>query len=220
MKADLHVHSCYSFDCGMSLETIVKQCTKRGINCVAIADHGTIAGALRLREMAPFKVIVAEEVLTPAGEIMGVFLEQEVPSGIPVEEAFARIKDQGALVCIPHPFDYMRGINQKVQPLESLVPNIDIIEVYNARALALGTSNKKARLFAEKHGLLHSAGSDAHTSHEIGHAYVEMPDFEGKDEYRSALAQGTIHGHRTCPLVHVPTTSETLVKQIRKRLRR
>lgn len=220
LRADLHVHTEYSFDCGMSLQTIIDRCLKIGINCVAIADHGTIAGAVKLKEIAPFEVIVAEEIFTPIGEIMGLFLTEEVPSGISAEEAIAQIRAQEGLVGLPHPFDYMRGINQKYRSLESLVPDIDIIEVFNSRALPLGFSGRKAKRFAQKHGLLCMAGSDAHTAHEIGHAYVEMPEFNGSDQFRSALAQGKIHGRRSCPLVHVASTWEILTGRLNMGRRR
>ena len=113
LKADLHIHTEYSFDTAMSLESIIARCQKRGVNCIAVADHGPIAGGLRMKEMAPFRVIVAEEVLTPIGEVMGLFLTEEVPSHISLREAVARIKAQGGLVCLPHPLDYLRGIGQK-----------------------------------------------------------------------------------------------------------
>jgi len=215
LKADLHIHTEYSFDCTVSLEGIIDRCVKLGINCVAVADHGTIAGAVKMKEMAPFKVIVAEEVLTPIGEIMGMFLTEEVPSKISAEEAIERIKGQNGLICLPHPFDRMRGIKQKRRSLESLVPDIDIVEAFNARTLPLLFSDRKARRFAEKHGLLCSAGSDAHTLQEVGHTYVEMPEFNGSEEFRSALAQGKINGHRSCPLVHIATTSRNILRSLK-----
>jgi len=220
LRADLHVHSMFSFDSGNSLDGIMDRCLKIGIDCVAIADHGTIAGGLKLKEMAPFKVIVAEEVLTPIGEIMGLFLTEEVPSGISVEEAITRIRAQDGLVGLPHPFDYMRGINQRCQSIESLVPDVDIIEVFNARSLPFGFSNRKAGRFAREHGLLCSAGSDAHTLREIGRAYVELPDFNGKEDFLAALAQGRIVGRRSCPLVHFLSAFQTLTAGIKKRFAR
>ena len=86
-KADLHIHTRYSRDSSSTLEAIILTCQKKGINCIAIADHGAIEGALRLKQMAPFQVIVAEEVLTTRGEIMGMFLKNLIPSGLSMEEA-------------------------------------------------------------------------------------------------------------------------------------
>jgi len=215
LKADLHMHTKYSFDCTTTPQAIIRRCQKIGINCVAVADHGTIEGAQRVMEIAPFRVIVAEEILTPLGEVMGMFLTEPIPSNIPVDEAFRRIKAQNGLVCLPHPFDSMRGINDRgFSQITELLPQVDVIEVFNSRAMRFANSNAKALAFATKHGLLKSAGSDAHTSGEIGHAYVEMPEFDDVDGFRHSLAQGHIFGHHTCPMIHVVSTLKTLKKRI------
>ncbi len=196
-KADFHIHSEHSMDCSMSLEQIIKRCQETGINCIAIADHGTTDGALKMQTLAPFPVIVAEEIMTPHGEIMGMFLRETIPSGLSVGETIARIKAQGGLVCIPHPFDLFRGgsaLNSRV--LESIVEQIDIIEIFNARTPLLKTL-EEVQAFAEKHGLPGSVGSDSHIPAEIGNAYMEMPEFQGKEDFLQALAQGKIFGNRT-----------------------
>ena len=201
LKADLHIHSQYSMDCNMPLEKIIERCQELGVNCIALCDHGTAEGALKLREIAPFRVIVAEEVLTPYGEIMGLFLKETIPSGLSVEETIARIRAQGGLVGIPHPFDTFRHSAMKGQIIEEIADQIDIFEVLNARGI-LGRDSAKAEAFAAKYGLIRSAGSDAHTPGEIGNAYVEMPDFKGRDDFLEALKKGKISGHRSSPLIH------------------
>ena len=72
LKADFHIHTKYSMDCTMPLEDMIQRCIATGINCIAIADHDSVDGAIEAQKLAPFPVIVAEEVLTPEGEIMGV----------------------------------------------------------------------------------------------------------------------------------------------------
>src|SRR3989304_5927036 len=96
-------------DCDTPLDKIVRRCQELRINCVAIADHGTAEGALEMQKLAPFKVIVAEEVLTTQGEIMGMFLKETIPGGLTPAETVKRIRDQGGLVNIPHPFETIRG---------------------------------------------------------------------------------------------------------------
>ena len=203
LKADLHIHSKYSLDCNTSLEEIISRCLERGINCIAIADHGTIEGALEIQSIAPFPVIIAEEILTPHGEIMGMFLTEGIPSGLPVPETISRIRAQNGLVAIPHPFDRFRPSALDSEVLEELVAGeqIDALEVFNSRT-PLYRSSAKARAFARKHNIPGSAGSDAHTPYEIGNAYVEMPEFSGRDDFLAALAQGKIIGRRTNPLTH------------------
>jgi hypothetical protein len=205
LKADLQVHTAYSIDSASPLEQIIARCLEVGINCLAIADHGTIAGALKLKEMAPFTIIVAEEILTHSGEIMGLFLSQEIPNKLPIKEALARIKAQDGLVCIPHPYDRLRLWAFRNKELEIIMPQVDIIEVFNSRSLSLYSSSKAWQL-AHKYGKLTSAGSDAHTPSEIGHAYIEMPEFNGKDEFLASLARGKIVGRRSNPLVHFAST--------------
>jgi len=201
LKADLHVHTQYSLDCNTPLEKIAGRCIEKGINCVAISDHGTAEGALKLKETASIMVIVAEEILTPHGEIIGMFLEETIPSGLSVAETISRIKAQGGLVCIPHPFDILRKSALRTNVIEEIADQIDIIEVLNARVM-LPQNSAKACAFAKKHGITQGAGSDAHTLREIGNAYVEMPEFKGREDFLDALRKGKIRGHMTNPVIH------------------
>ena len=205
LKADLHVHTRYSMDSESSLEKIIARCTEIGINCIAIADHGTVEGALKLRKMAPFPVIVAEEILTPNGEIMGMFLEETIPSKQSIENVIKSIRDQGGLVSIPHPYDPFRGLKIDKDRFAELKPNLDLVEVFNARCLVRGAL-LKAKKLSDELDIPGSAGSDAHTTSEIGNAYVEMPEFNDKDEFLSSLKQGIIKGHHSSILVHLNST--------------
>jgi len=200
-------------DCNMPLEKIVSRCQEIGINCVAICDHGTAEGGLRMREIAPFPVIVAEEILTPHGEIMGMFLEETIPNGLSVEQTISRIRAQGGLVCIPHPFDIFRQSALRSNTIEEIAEQIDVVEVFNSRAI-LARSSAKALAFAAKYGIAQSAGSDAHTPCEIGNAYVEMPEFNGKEDFLKALAKGKISGRRTTPLIHFAGAWARLKKKL------
>ena len=215
LKADFHLHTKYSInkDCKMSLEEIIARCQKMGINCIAVSDHGTVEGALQMQKIAPFKVIVAEEILTPQGEIVGMFLKETIPSGISVEEAVASIKAQGGLVSIPHPFDPLRGLRLDKNKLANLAEQLDMIEVFNARGPFLGPV-AKAKALALKYNLPSTAGSDAHYPFEIGHTYVEMPEFNGKDEFLQALRNSTIHKQRASILVYLRTGWARLLKAL------
>lgn len=201
LKADLHIHSEYSMDCQTTLDRIIERCLELGINCIAIADHGTAEGGLKLAKIAPFTVIIAEEVLTTSGEIMGMFLKETVPSGLSLSQSIELIKAQGGLVNVPHPFDTFprSGIGQEA--LEKVAGGIDLIEVFNARSPYRQPSSK-ALAFAKKHGVAITAGSDAHTVGEIGNAFIEMPAFSGKDEFLAALVHGAIIGHKPSLMVH------------------
>lgn len=214
MKVDFHVHTCYSGDSFTSLEAVVEACRKRGLGKVAITDHNTIAGALALSEMAPDLVIVGEEIKTDVGEIIAYFLEEEVPKGLPVQEAIARVREQGGLVGVPHPLDRLRREAMGLPHLLTIIEQVDMLEAFNART-TFPVDNRRVLDLAREWGLLVTAGSDAHTAWEIGHAYLEMPAFNDKDEFLRSLAQGQIVGRLTSPLIHLVSTWAKLIKELR-----
>ncbi len=214
------MHTHYSPDSGMSPETLVAKCQKAGLNLIAVTDHNTIDGALAVRSLAPFTVIIGEEVGSAEGEITGLFLTETIPRGLPPVETARRIKDQGGLVSIPHPFDRFRREVIRQQALDDILPYADIVEVFNARN-NMDADNRKAYEFAEEHGLLTSGVSDAHTAIELGRTYVEMPEFDGTPEgFKRALAQGAIVGRKMTPLIHVVTTLYRARKKLRAKLSR
>jgi len=211
LKGDFHIHTKYSMDCSNELEDIIKRCLKLGLTCIAIADHDAAAGALELQKIAPFKVIVAEEILTYDGEVMGMFLKERIASGIPIGKAIAAIKEQGGLVNIPHPFDPMRGLRLDEDEFNKLAPQIDLIEVFNARVLSAQT-NKEAVSFAKEHNLPGTAGSDSHSIGEIGSVAVELNDFNSPAEFLTALKTAKIVGRRASPFVHFHSTLAKIKK--------
>jgi len=202
MRCDLHIHTMYSPDSKTTPEQIISRCRETGIDCIAVTDHNTIAGAVELKRIATFKVIVSSEIHTKDGEIIGYFLSEEIPGKLPAIETVQLIKKQGGLVCVPHPFDTLRGSAISRHALDEILPEVDIIEIFNARSIRR-RHNTIARQFAVQHKLPASAGSDAHTPDEIGITYVEMPDFEGKEGFLNSLVQGKIVGKSSSPMVHL-----------------
>ena len=216
LKADLHVHTRYSEDSISPPEKIVEHCLKVGINCLAITDHNEISGAFEVKRIAPFKVILGEEILTSQGEIIGYFLTEKIPPRLSPEETVARIKAQGGLACIPHPFDRFRsGAKLRTNALEKIIPDVDLIEVFNSRTMLLRDSARALKL-AQKHGLPGIAGSDAHVVREIGSTYMEIPEFNDAEQLRQALRQGKILGHRTNFFIHFYGIRNRLVKQFQR----
>jgi len=217
IKADLHVHTKHSADSYMSYQQLISACQSKGINCIAVADHGTTLGAREISKMAPFKVIICEEVRTPYGEIMGMFLHEDIPDRIPVDEVIKRIRGQGGLACIPHPYDRVRpSAFRDKKMLEELADRVDIIEVFNSRSLFPG-AEEKARSLARRHGKLISYGSDSHSPSEIGCVCIEMADFNTPREFLTSLAAATFQGSKSSPLVHFITTTARLGKRSRRK---
>jgi predicted metal-dependent phosphoesterase TrpH len=201
LRVDLHVHTWYSKDSLMSPEEIVRGCQAKGLSAVAITDHNTIAGALALRDIAPFPVIVGQEISTTHGEVMGLFLEGEVPRDLSPGRTVEFIKEQGGLAGVPHPFDRLRGETLARQSLEEIAGRLDFIEGLNSR-VTLSRDNRRARAFARSRGLPCTSGSDAHSLYELGRGYMKLLPFHGKNEFLESLASGRIAGNLSPFFVH------------------
>jgi predicted metal-dependent phosphoesterase TrpH len=218
IRVDMHSHTRLSSDSLNDPRKLVETAAERGLGALCVTDHNMLANALALSRMPdlPIKVIASEEVKSNEGEIIGYFLTEMVPKGLSPEETVRRIKGQGGLVCVPHPFDTLRTASRlKTPALHRLVEAgmVDILEVLNARSIK-PEDNEQALEYARAHGLAMSAGSDAHTLMEVGRAYVEMPDFDGPEEFLASLRQGRINGKLSSKLIHFGSTWARMAKAI------
>jgi predicted metal-dependent phosphoesterase TrpH len=187
------------------LAAVITAAERAGLDGLAVLDHNSIEGAVALAKMAPFQVIVGEEIYTPDGEIAGLFLQERIPPGQSLPQTVDCIREQGGLVYVPHPFDKYRGSAIGEQALVSVCERVDVLEVLNARVL-VAADNCRAAEFAAAHGLAAGAGSDAHTAQEIGAAFVEMPAFDGAESFRHGLERAEICGELSSPHVHLQST--------------
>jgi predicted metal-dependent phosphoesterase TrpH len=202
IRADLHNHSHYSPDSILSPKDLVRRARQEGLDCIAVTDHNTVRGGLAARELADgLTVIVGEEVRTSEGEVLGLFLSEDIPKDLSPAETISRIHEQGGIVGIPHPFDNLRSsLDHDV--LVPLIDQVDFIEALNAR-IVFANDNKKALELARRHQLPTSAASDAHSPREIGRCYVEMPPFADPREFVGSLRQGRLVGRLSSPLIHL-----------------
>jgi len=201
IKVDMHVHTFYSKDGLLSPDEIVVNCQQKGLGALAITDHNTVAGALAVREIAPFPVIVGQEVSTLQGEVVGLFIERDIPRDLSPREAIALIKEQGGLAGVPHPFDKLRREALGERVLGEIADELDFIEGFNSRVTLPGDI-RRAQEFAHSRGLPCTAGSDAHSVYELGRAYMEMSSFHGKEEFLESLADGHVVGSLSPFWVH------------------
>jgi predicted metal-dependent phosphoesterase TrpH len=214
IRADLHNHTHFSPDSIMSPQDLLRRAKEAGIDCVAVTDHNTVRGGLSARELATnVIVIVGEEVRSSDGELLGLFLSQDIPAGLPAEETIARIKDQGGIVGVPHPFDPFRSGLSQVE-MSRLASKIDFVEALNSRVM-LGVHNKRAMEFARQHDLPVSAASDAHSPRELGRSYVEMAPFTDPSEFLQSLRSGVLVGSLSNPFIHLISRYATMRHKIR-----
>jgi len=151
-----------------------------------ISDHNTIEGALRAKELDPDTFIIGEEILTTEGELLVIFVHEEIPTGLTPKVTIDRLKEQGAFISVSHPFDKLRKGHWTPHALQKISPHIDAIETFNARCLWPGF-NWQAGKFARKYNLLGTHGSDAHTPFEVGRGSLLLPPFDDSQSLREAL---------------------------------
>jgi predicted metal-dependent phosphoesterase TrpH len=187
--ADLHLHTSWSHDCSIDVDDLLDHAEAQGLGAIAVTDHNVIGGALEAAERARGRrltVIPGEEVKTAdQGEVIGLFLREEIPRGMSFGDTVAAIRAQGGLVYLPHPFDRMHAI-PKPETLHRHLAEIDVLEVYNARLL-FEAYNEEALRFARKYNLTSGAGSDAHVLAGVGTGVVRMRRFNGPEEFLVSL---------------------------------
>ena len=201
IRVDLHTHTYFSHDAVTSPEEMVRRYVAAGIECVAVTDHNDIRGALRLRDLAPFRVILGEEIRSTVGDVIGLFLREAIPAGLSPAETLAEIRRQGGVSYLPHPFG-RRGLSRTMVEAftaPDVLERLDIVEAFNSRNFT-GEANRLARAFADTHRLPIGAGSDAHTPFEIGNAFVITDEFDGPKSFLASLQGAEIVGRRT-PMV-------------------
>ena len=191
---DLHMHTSWSHDCAVDPADLIMHAEAIGLGAIAVTDHNVFGGALETSELArdhDLVVIPGEEVKTDGqGEVIGLFLREEIPRGLSFTDTVAAIKEQGGLVYLPHPFDRMHSIADPAT-LQRHLADIDIFEVYNARLL-FEAYNDEALRFARKYNLTMGAGSDAHVLQGVGTGGVRMRAFEGPEEFLLSLRSAQI----------------------------
>jgi predicted metal-dependent phosphoesterase TrpH len=186
---DLHMHTSWSHDCSVEVDELLDYAEAQGLGAIAVTDHNAFGGALEAVEKARRRglvVIPGEEIKTDGqGEVIGLFLSEEIPRGMSFADTLAAIRAQGGLVYLPHPFDRRHAIPDPAT-LHRHLAEIDVFEVYNARLL-FETYNDEALRFARKYNLTMGAGSDAHVLPGVGTGGMSMRAFRNAEEFMISL---------------------------------
>jgi len=212
MKVDFHVHTNFSIDGMIKVKDLAEKAKELGIIPV-ISDHNTIEGAKEFRKTG-VRFITGEEIRTIKGDLIGLFLTEEIPKGLSFHETADRIKEQGGLSYLPHMYDMKRhGCGDESAAL------VDIIEVFNARCLD-DKLNEHAYETAEKLGKPGAAGSDSHFLFEFGKTYVEMQEFdiENPKKLLKALKNSKITGKKIPFYMRGPPYAVMYFRKLRKKL--
>jgi len=211
MKYDLHIHSKYSSDGILELKKITKIAIKNGLQGIAITDHNTIKGGFEAKKYATkdFKIFIGSEISTERGDVIGLFLSEEIKSN-DFYRVISEIKDQNGIIIIPHPFDESRHL--ALHPTDKDRKYIDCIEGFNSRCIAQKYNNKAIE-FGKKYKIPITAGSDAHFANEIGNAGI----ITDSEDLREAILKNEIRifGKQSSIVNHVGTKAIKIWRKIK-----
>jgi predicted metal-dependent phosphoesterase TrpH len=191
IRIDLHTHSEASPDGGITPEEYANILRNEKMDIVAITDHDRIDFALGLQKaLGSERIIVGEEITTTDGEIIGLYLKEQIKPGLSADETADAIHAQGGLVYIPHPFEKVRkGI--QINILNFISDKVDIIEAHNGRSLNKKYS-VKAETWAIKNKVAVASSSDAHGIAGVGYSYTTLADKVTRHNLVAELFNATI----------------------------
>lgn len=186
LKIDLHVHTCYSIDGITTPRQLIAYSKRQGLDGVAITDHDTVKGALKLVNNREIIIIPGIEVSTFQGHVLAFNVTEPIPSNLSVLETIEKIHELGGIAVAAHPSVMLKGL--RIRMCKDL--NFDAVEVINAAAFPFFLSTRLNRRMAVNLNLPQTGGSDAHYAPEIGLAYTLIDASRETDEIAEAIRKG------------------------------
>ncbi|MEJ2241961.1 MAG: CehA/McbA family metallohydrolase [Candidatus Bathyarchaeota archaeon] len=185
LKIDFHVHTCYSSDSSITLKQVVSYAKKRGLDGIAITDHNTVKGALKLKTK-DIIIVPGIEISTLEGHVLGINVTIPIPQRLCMEETIERIHETGGIAIAPHPTAFYKA------PPSKKIKSYDAIEVINASSVPFSILTYFNKKFANRLGLPQTGGSDSHYAPEIGSAYTFVKADQEVDDIIHAIKSGHV----------------------------
>jgi len=213
MKMDLHIHTIYSQDANVKPRGIAKYLKKKGFQGMAITDHNSVKGALKIRQNPPpdFIIIPGCEISTASGHILALGVTDPVARGLSPKDTIDKIHENGGLAIVPHPFRFSTGIGKNVYHAEA-------IETFNGRNFYWG--NIRAEKLAIHLGIGKTGGSDAHSLKEAGTGYTVFDNITTLDDALTEIEKGKTKagGEMKIPFRYPFSLAASLAKRGFKRI--
>lgn len=188
LKIDLHVHTHYSGDATTTLKEVIYHARKRGLDGVAVTDHDTMLGALRLSKERKLIIIPGCEVSSLHGHVLALNVRETVEPKLTLPETVEKIHQSGGIAVIAHPASVLKtGLGYTII---SSASNLDAVEVINSAAFPFSLSTYLSRRLARCLELPQTAGSDAHQPQEIGNAHTVVNADSNRDDIIEAIRKG------------------------------
>jgi predicted metal-dependent phosphoesterase TrpH len=209
---EFHSHTNASKDSLTRPEDLIRTAHKKGLDRLVITDHNSITGAKAAQALDPELVIVGEEIMTTRGEILAAFVQEEIPAGLTPQETIKILREQRAFISVSHPYDTHRKGGWLEKDLLDIAPYVDAIEVFNSRCMD-PRFNHRAKVFAEKHNLPGTVGSDAHGAFEVAKSVLLLDPFTGPDEMRKVIRQAKVKTRLSPWWVHLVSRYASIKKK-------
>lgn len=170
---DIHIHSRHSGDSHSKIERILEVAKRKGLDGVAITDHGSLDGyfeANRLAKKYGLGIVAGYEYRAAEGDIVVLGVEKMPPmTRLPAAKVVEFAHSLGGVAIAVHPFDPLRaGVGNLIRKVK-----FDAIETINSHCFIYG--NRKASKAASAGSIPEVGGSDAHTSSEVGNGFTIFP---------------------------------------------
>jgi hypothetical protein len=210
IRVDLHAHTRRSPDAWTSPADLVRRAAAAGLDRIAVTDHGRVDGAREAAAVDPVRVIAGLEVRCREHvDLIGLFVCEAVPVGLPAVDVAAAIHQQGGVVYAPHPFAHRSHAAERAAVVLAVA---DVVETFNSRAF-LPMWNRRATAAAAAAALPGFASSDAHFPWEIGRAWTELPPFDDAASLLAAARDAQPFGNTLgSPLLHVASMVLSLAR--------
>lgn len=193
MLIDMHLHQDrHSFDSHVSLEDIIDEAKRKGLDGICITDHDDLG----LREIVSdfytedLKIFVGVEILTTQGDILVIGLDKVPDKMLTPTELLHLGKEQGAVAISAHPYrKNNRGLEDNIyhhhRDADYPLTGVEVCNGSTPKHL-----NAQAGETAEKCNLAMTAGSDAHFKERVGLMATYFPyDIETEEDLIKAIKQ-------------------------------
>jgi len=212
LKFDLHIHTTCSkhpfwgVDAMNCPKEVIKRAYKLGLDGIAITDHNTTRGGLKIAKLVKdfgldkkLIVIPGSEINSKNGDILAYGLEKDIRPRMWGMETIEKIQAESALAVVAHPFkgkffNYYYGQKSSWLRQKRRI-KLDGIEGFNAAASI--PANDMASKLASILKIPKTGGSDAHILSHIGNGltYIDTSD-HSVDGILEAIRKGktTVQG--------------------------
>ena len=93
-NVEFHCHTRWSKDSLNDPAALLRTLQQRQLDRLFITDHNSIAGAKVAQALDPQHILIGEEIRTQQGELLALFVREEVPARLPAQQTIQLLRQQ------------------------------------------------------------------------------------------------------------------------------